>query len=88
MNRWDSEPLWMIFEPPATVTKPEPEHEPDVSPWAVTKHMNRLEKQIAKIESGKWLPKMKYRLNGQSVRALREAHQVLDEGRDILKEKR
>jgi hypothetical protein len=89
MNRWDSEPLWMILDPPATVTRPAPEPvapEPDVSPWQVQKSMNRLSRKLQQVASGVLVPRAMYRLTGEAAQEVHAARTLLQETADVLKE--
>jgi hypothetical protein len=91
MERWDSEPLWMFLEEPATVVRPEPEPvvaEPSL--WDIEKSRNRLARATERLESGRWLPKLGYKLNRGMVkrvqRELGESHELLTEAADVLAE--
>jgi len=79
---WNIEPLWMIFEPEATVIQPALEE--DVSPWELEKSRNRLQKQLEKVESGRWLPRVPFRLTGQAARELREAHELVHHTGEVI----
>jgi hypothetical protein len=92
---WDAGPLWQIFEAQAIdvrTMEPYPLQGPPrleiPTPWEVRKAAARLERQLQRVENGRYLPKLPYRLNGAAVKELREAYALLDEVQETLHEAR
>ena len=94
---WHAEPLHEVFEQagidvttmtPAPMAGPVPalEGEPPATAWSLSKAASRLQKQIARVESGKWLPRVEFRLSGRDVQELRSAHQLVHEARTLIQE--
>ena len=69
--------------------EPEPQPQPEplaVSAWDIEKAANRLAKQVEKVESGRWLPRLPFKLNGLARKELHAARALLHEGRTIMRE--
>jgi hypothetical protein len=69
-----------MVEPPAVPPEPEP------SAWDIEKSRNRLQKRVEKVERGRWLPLVPFKLNGRAERELREAHALLHEAGQAITE--
>jgi hypothetical protein len=87
---WSAEPLYVFWCTRVvaqwTARLVAPEAEPEPSSWDLEKAANRLAKQVERVESGRWLPRVPYKLNGQAKKQLREAHALLHESRQVLEE--
>ena len=84
----EAEPFYLWWD--RMTTPPESPEPPEPSLWDIEKSSNRLRRQVERLENGRWLPRLGYKLNRGMVkrvqREVEESHQLLGEAADVLAE--
>jgi hypothetical protein len=72
-----TEPFWQWWDRMTTPPAPEPEPPRELTLWEPEKARNRLARRLAKVESGRWVPRRVAALSGEVARELAAARTVL-----------